>query len=495
MSSESLGEMIVPYVEAGFAGLYLLTREPEEAEREVFRACRENDWLCRAWDAAQGVRYLTEGKVEPGKTAPPAALGFQGSQLDGEDQATLVVLHNFHRFLDNPVVSQALTNAVVRGKGEQVVYLVLAPVVKLPEDLEKLFTVIEHPLPPESQLAAIAIRVSEGEVPKAVLDAAKGLTRREAEDAFALSLVKKDHLDPEVVWSMKAQCLRKARGLRLYRPTVRFDTLGGLEGLKRFALDLLNGDPSVLAKGLLLVGPPRTGKSHFCKALGAEIGWPELTFDVGSLFAKYVGETEQYLRSSLATAEAMGKVIIFIDEIGDALSGSGDQDSGVSSRLFGTLLQWMQDREERGGEAFVVAAANDVSHLRSALFAAERFDATFYVDLPGKEERDAIWALYSEEYKVGTLPGLVGISTGPPCDDTLWSGAEIKQCCRLARRMRLPLTEAARHVVPWGVSHAEELQKIRGWASSRCLSAATGEVYRVGEQATVNAGVRKVIRK
>jgi len=268
--------------------------------------------------------------------------------------------------------------------------VVLSPVVQVPVELEKSFAVIEHALPDRAQLESIARAVAtepgelpEGDALKCVLDAAAGLTRVEAENALALSLVRHKRITPQTLWELKAQALKKNGLLTLHRGGERFADLGGLDALKRFCLRALRPDVPANARprGLLLLGVPGSGKSAFAKALGNETGRPTLTLDFGSLLGSLVGQSEANLRSALRTIDAMGPSVVFCDEIEKALAGaagSGVGDSGVGQRMFGTLLSWLSDHES---DAFVIATANDISKLPPEFARAERFDGVFFLDL------------------------------------------------------------------------------------------------------------------
>jgi SpoVK/Ycf46/Vps4 family AAA+-type ATPase len=164
----------------------------------------------------------------------------------------------------------------------------------------------------------------------------------------------------------------------------------------------------------------------------------------------------------------MSPAILFVDELEKGLSGVGSSgDSGVSTRLFGTLLTWLSDHES---DVFFVATSNDISRLPPEFARAERFDGVFFLDLPGGKDKQAIWDLYRRQF---------GIPAGQerPADAD-WTGAEIKSCCRLAALLDVPLAEAAGHVVPVAVTAAESMDRLRTWASGRCLSAAEPGVYR-----------------
>jgi SpoVK/Ycf46/Vps4 family AAA+-type ATPase len=260
--------------------------------------------------------------------------------------------------------------------------------------------------------------------------------------------------------------------LQLYRGQETFDSLGGLHSLKAFcrrALLQTSGQASrPRPRGLLLVSPPGCGKSQFCKCLGRETGRPVLQLDIGTLLGSLVGQSEERMRQALKIADAMAPCVLMIDEVEKALSGVSVSagDGGVSSRLFGTMLSWLNDRTS---DVFVVCTANDVSRLPPEFARAERFDGIFMLDLPGQTERDTIWNLYLRQYELD--------QTQKRPADTDWTGAEIKSCCRLAALLDLPLVQAAQNVVPVAVTAAEAVTKLRTWASGRCLSADRPGIY------------------
>src|SRR5437763_1862486 len=224
-----------------------------------------------------------------------------------------------------------------------------------------------------------------------VLDAAAGLPRYECEGAFALSLTRHNALRPECVWGLKAEALKKNNLLTLHRGRERFDDLGGLASLKGFCRRALRPGAGVAARGVLLLGVPGVGKSCFARCLGNEVGRPTLLLDVGALYGSLVGATEANIRQALRVAEAMSPCVLFIDEVEKALAGvGGTGDSGVATRLFGTLLSWLSDRTS---DTFVVGTCNDISRLPPEFSRAERWDGCFFLDLPTAAEKDSIWAL------------------------------------------------------------------------------------------------------
>jgi SpoVK/Ycf46/Vps4 family AAA+-type ATPase len=235
---------------------------------------------------------------------------------------------------------------------------------------------------------------------------------------------------------------------------------------------------------VLLLSPPGCGKSQFCKALGNETGRPTLVLDVGSLLGSLVGQTEANIRQALQIIDAMAPAVCFLDECEKAFSGvaaSGQTDSGVSARLLGTFLSWLNDHES---DVFVVATANDISKLPPEFSRAERFDGVFFLDLPGADQRPAIWRIYLEQYELEPTQPL-------PADES-WTGAEIKSCCRLAALLDLPLMAAAQNIVPVARTSAEAVNKLRQWAAGRCLHADRPGIYTADSAAT--PGRRRVSR-
>jgi SpoVK/Ycf46/Vps4 family AAA+-type ATPase len=146
------------------------------------------------------------------------------------------------------------------------------------------------------------------------------------------------------------------------------------------------------------------GKSLACRTVARTWGLPLLRLDAGRLFDKYVGESEKNLRKALETAEAVAPVILWVDEIEKAFASgsSGDADGGLSKRLFGAFLTWLQ---EKSPGVFVAATANDLSAVPPELLRKGRFDEIFFVDLPDAAEREAIFALHLARRKPG--PNLV----------------------------------------------------------------------------------------
>jgi hypothetical protein len=475
-----LADQLTSYISAAFTGLWVTTSEADEAEREIVQHARSKKWQIAVWDVANGLRLpgANSSSAEAGAGDPLAALRALPALADGKGTAILV-LHNFHRFLTSTEVVQTVFAQLVAGKQQRAFLVILAPVAQIPVELEKLFVVIEHALPDREQLEQIARELTSdhpedlptGEDLLRVLDAAAGLTRYEAEGAFALSLTRHNRFVPQVIWDLKAQMLRKSNLLRLHQGKESFDSLGGLPSLKDFCRRALKGGKSVKPRGILALGVPGSGKSCFAKALGHETGRPTLILDMGALYGSLVGATEANVRQALRIADAMAPCILFTDELDKGLPGVGGQgDSGVSTRLFGTLLTRLAEHES---DVFFIGTANDISKLPPEFTRAERLDAVFFLDVPTIAEKDVIWQMYRRHFQIPD-------NQSRP-DDASWTGAEIRSCCRLAALLDISLHQAAQHVVPVAVTAAESMEKLRTWASGRCLNASQTGIYCRGQ--------------
>ncbi len=486
----TLTERLEELVRAGFPGVYVTSHEHDDALADIAALCRRKSWPLAAWDLDHGlVRPSSPAGTDipapdlgPGPADPVAALRALPG-LATPDGAALLVLRNPHRLLGSPELIQALDTALAAAKPARLCVVILAPVCSLPPELERQFVLVEHELPGRDALLGIArgVATEPGELPAgaeldAVLEAAAGLTRLEAEGAFALSLVRYGRLEPPALWELKAQALKRSGLLSLHRGGESFADLGGLQALKAFCSRALRPSrrPDVQARGLLLLGVPGTGKSALAKAIGTETGRPTIGLDVGALMGSLVGETESRVRSALQQIDAMAPCVVLIDEVEKALAGGADGgrgDSGVGARLFGALLSWLNDRT---ADAFVVCTANDVSRLPPEFARAQRFDGIFFLDLPGPEGREAIWRQYLARY------GLDPMQARPDCAG--WTGAEIQACCRLAALLDEPLRVAARQVVPVAHTAAESIERLRAWAAGRCLDADRPGLYTRGPE-------------
>jgi SpoVK/Ycf46/Vps4 family AAA+-type ATPase len=321
---------------------------------------------------------------------------------------------------------------------------------------------------------------------EAILRALQGLTLHQARQAVAQCLVERGALsadDVQTILKRKVQAIKDG-GLLEYYPLEdnRFE-LGGFTNLKAWLeraqvgftdeAKSLNLTPP---RGIMLVGVPGCGKSLAAKAIAREWRLPLLKLDAGRLFDKFVGESEKNFRRAIEMAESLSPIVLWIDEIEKAMvagGGNGDADAGLSRRLFGAFLTWLQEKKQ---DVFVVATANDLSSLPPELLRKGRFDEIFFVDLPDDAERDAIWKIHlglrkqdSAQFELGKI---VSASDG-------FSGSEIEQAVVAglyrALHRKIPLTTdllivELTHTVPLSVTRREDIDALRQMAEGRFVN-------------------------
>jgi hypothetical protein len=353
-----------------------------------------------------------------------------------------------------------------------------------PEEQE-LEQILKDTLREVNHETKIDVRVSRGEL-QTIVRNLRGLTRRQARQAVLDCVCgdrRFDASDLQVILSRKRRALSAAGPLEFVEAPVSLDEVGGLGRLKRWLArrrDCLSDAAAAFGlsppRGVLMLGVQGAGKSLSAKAVATAWQRPLLRLDAGSLYEKFIGESERHLREALRQAEMMAPVVLWIDEIekGFASAASQSSDGGLSKRMFGALLTWMQ---EHRAPVFLVATANDIEALPPELLRKGRFDEIFFVDLPGLEARHAIFQIHlarrKRDPKQFDLAALCEASEG--C-----SGAEIEQAIvgalydAFAEKAELTtrhVLDALRHSPPLSVTMAEKVAALREWAAGRCVPA------------------------
>ncbi len=227
-------------------------------------------------------------------------------------------------------------------------------------------------------------------------------------------------------------------------------------------------------RGVLLLGVPGCGKSLSAKAVASEWGLPLLKLDPSNLYNKYIGESESNFKRAMVTAERMAPVVLWVDELEKAFASGGSEDGGVSQRILGSFLGWMQDRR---GDVFVVATANDIQRLPPELLRKGRFDEIFFVDLPDQDTREEVFRIHlgarGHTPSAFDLVALAAATVG-------FSGSEIEEvvvsALYTAFASGVGIDDAAllaevRGTRPLSVTMAERVTALRAWADGRAVRA------------------------
>lgn len=471
--------LLESYFAARYPLLLIETQEPARTISSLEPICTRIKKRLVVWDVVAGIQPINDPQSKPnsGITSPAAVL----DESIKQPEHSIIVLKNFHVFLKAIDIYQRIQNYVDIWKQRNQTIIALTPSAQLPAEVERLFTVIDDQLPNAVDIGRIIDRVMrdhhlpEPDNREHLVRAASGLTSYEIENALCLSLLRSKQLDPSIVTEEKRQLIRKHGGLELASFNENFSTLGGFNNAKRWILQRFKmhlQNPTLPFKGILMLGIPGTGKSHFAKALGNELKLPTLMMDFGRMFTGengregIVGSAEAMIRRCLQIADAMSPCILMLDEIDKGLSGvqsSGRSDGGTGSRVFGQFLTWLQDHKS---EVFVVASANNISGIPPEFFRPGRWDGLFWVDTPEEDEQDRILEIYGQKYGVAIPPTL-----RDNMDLTGWTGAELQQLCVEAAYSEGDFDEAARNVIPLAHSAGEYLGQLRDWGEARCIPA------------------------
>ena len=489
--------------------LWVVTREEVRAERYLIEAAVAAGYVPRTWDVAQGAAELDGSSARiTGSEHPGEMLKAIRERSEGGRERGVWIMRDLPAWLTGLLgvtTQRQLRNlaralpGIPRDRAQAVVILTTS--ADVPPELAGHATLIEWPLPDRAEIAAIldaAIAalpedLRANAVPNgtrdAAIDAAIGLSGEEAAACYARSLVQLRRIDPATVAQEKRRVIARERVLEWYDPIAGgLDAVGGLDNLKnwlvtrRLAYSARAREYGLPApKGALLAGVPGCGKSLTAKAIATAWGVPLLRVDLGALKSKFVGESEGNLRKAFKVIEAIGRCVVWLDEIEKALQGamSGSADGGVSADALGAVLSWMQERQ---GEAFVIATANDVTGLPPELLRKGRFDEIWWIDLPTQQERAAILqtaltAHGRSEHNIDVIAvgdacdGFTGSEIAALVPDALFAafaegGREITTADLLA---------AAKTITPLSKTAAEKIKALGTWASGRARPATSTE--------------------
>jgi SpoVK/Ycf46/Vps4 family AAA+-type ATPase len=484
-------------VKSQYPLIYLVTPEEERAEQAIAAIAQGERPQRRVfvWTMTHGlVEFDQPRHVSHHSTVSPQ-MAIQTAIR--EKEPALFIFKDLHPFLDSPEVVRWLRDAILSFKGTQKSIIFMSPVQHTPVELEKDMVVLDFPLPTiaeidevlSEQLPSNAGQRLTDEVREKLLKAALGLTRDESEKVYQKAKVTAGRLTESevgIILSEKKQLIRRNGILEFIDVDETLESVGGLEELKRwlkqrsFAFTERAREYGLpQPKGMLILGVPGCGKSLIAKTTSLLWGLPLLRLDMGRVYdGSTVGRSEANLRGALKTAESISPAILFIDEMDKAFAGnagSADSDGGTSSRIFGSFLTWMQEKQS---PVFVMATANRVERLPGEFLRKGRFDEIFFVDLPTQEEREDIFRIHLskrrsdiERFDIEQLANV--------CDG--FSGAEIEQGIIAAMYeafaqsrefTQLDIIAACRATLPLSRTMTEQVTALRDWARQRARPAA-----------------------
>lgn len=500
--SRDFFEDLKDMLKANYPLIYLATSEYNRTLQYVRRIAHSSNFIFNTWDCVTGLEvHEQDEQGKPKVIEHPDNIKDYKDVLKHIKSSTeqsgkeIFFLEDYHKYFRETDVVVMLRKLAEQLKFYDKHLLLVGPFVKFPDELEKFVTVINIPLPDRADLTKRLDSILKGEklnedLKKYLIDAALGMTDMEADLAFRLAKQKKGLNTAEaarIVANEKEQIIKKSGILDYFQINQDLDnTVGGLDNLKIWLKQRSKAFESKAQKfglkepkGILLLGVPGCGKSLTAKCIASEWKQPLLRLDVGKIFQAEVGASENNIRQAIATAEAVAPCVLWIDEIEKGLNtGGGEKDGGTNSRVFSTILTWMQEKTK---PVFVVATANDISHLPPEFLRKGRFDEIFFVDLPNHEERKHIFKIHLNKH------GQSGISNFDELADKskFFNGAEIEETVKEAMFISYienpdttivtskHLLKAIAPIVPLAQTMKNKIDGLRQWASTRARSASS----------------------
>jgi ATP-dependent 26S proteasome regulatory subunit len=510
-------------IRAHYPIIHINTHEEDRCLHTVRQIARELGFLVFGWSISRGCHFIWQGP-EPIDRMPGGpdvdlvtAISFFESQArmhtrDGAGH--LFVLLDPYPYLsekgENPVHRRRLRDFAIdiRTNEYRANCLIISSSPQIPGELEKEVTIIDFPLPDRAEIQSYFATFAENfssqhpvgttdpHIIEKLVDASLGLTLTEIEGALARAVLENFSFsadDVEKIFRQKQQIVRKS-GVLDYIDTsaLALSDIGGLDHLKewlRMRAAVLSPRARAFGieapKGVLVTGIPGCGKSWSAKCVAASWHLPLVRLDMGRVYSALVGSSEEHMREAIRTAEAVAPCILWIDEIEKGLPRTGAHigDSGVSLRILGKFLTWMQEKTET---VFVFATANQIDQLPPELLRKGRFDEVFFVDLPTDEERRQIIGIHlrraRRDPRQFDIMELVRLS-GPAHfgDSVSLTGAEIAAWINEALIRAFDRSEAelvmddlravVEQTVPLAQMRRDEIRSMREWASGHAVRA------------------------
>ena len=483
------------------------TVEEERVLALLDKAAAELQISAYDWSIAQGISRLQGDQTAwKNQYAPP---NINRPQVDKATADPLDVLRNIQTkstrglywlkdlstHLEDPIVARQLREVANTFSYNQSALIITGEQVTLPKEIAHEAVYFDLPLPGFQELRVAiekTVRSLQGKIAvdlnpkekKQLIQAVQGMTLKQTQKVIAYAALKDRKLDAadlSQILERKIQVIRETGLLEYIPPEKNTAQLGGFANLRQWLNRARTGYGDQAKsfgltppKGVLIVGVQGCGKSLAAKTIASQWNMPLLKLDTGKLYDKYIGASEKNFRQAVTLAEKLAPAVLWVDEIEKSMGqSSSDADGGLSRRLFGSFLTWLQEKSQ---EVFVVATANDLSQIPPELLRKGRFDEIFFVDLPDAQERATIFGIHLSRHQQDPnrfdLPLLTTASEG-------FSGAEIEQviitslyhaiheCCPVDTAL---LEKTIKATVPLSVSRREDLHRLRQMAQSRFVS-------------------------
>lgn len=366
----------------------------------------------------------------------------------------IYVIKDFHLLNSEKLLIRGIRDIKERESKEMLSYnpiIVISPIVDIPMEHEKLFTVLEYETPDTITITNIINNFVKGanasdkytnvseETKLACVSLAKGLTADEIKSYCARSLVKHNTLSTDMFFEARLDLIKKTGILEYIKPSISMQDMGGNHSFKDWVTDVKETfTPEAIefgvekSKGFLGLGIPGTAKSLSAEMIAQELKLPLLKFQMSKIMNSHVGKSEQNMANAINIIKSCSPCVLFIDEVEKTLSGTGSSDSsdgGTLMRVVGMLLELMASKDSN--DIFTVMTSNDVSKLPPELTRSGRLDTMWYFGLPLVEERLEIFKIHFGKTKAKIDNNVMEYAATMSENFT---GAEIKECVKVSMR-------------------------------------------------------------
>jgi ATP-dependent 26S proteasome regulatory subunit len=445
------------------------------------------------WDLSRGLRNVE------GKDFKQGELNDILKYLDRETPMGLYIFLNAN--LDG-VGIQAVTNlfSSLREHETRVVFLG----EPLPNELAELVPSASVPLPTREEIMEIIRQwIDERKLETLSIEdinllarAGQGLSHQELEDSLKLAYVRERAITKDSVEHLNRAKIEKLKQYNLTFMPKPDTPVGGLDELKKWLAQRVKLlDPEAkqtkipAPKGILLVGPPGSGKSMVAKTVSHEWSIPCLFLEMARIFSQGEGNSERNFRNIIRLAESIAPCVLWIDEMEKAFATGNE----TSRRILGMFLNWMQEKQ---APVFVCATINRIAELPPEATRAGRFDGIFFVGLPNQPERVEILNIHLARY---------GIAFG---DTEIWgltedlegySGAELERGVsemmiraysedRIGNIEFANLQESLKYIRPLAHTRQEESKDMRVWGRKNARQASSSH-EQIAERNGAGSGI------
>ncbi|MBI4655386.1 MAG: AAA family ATPase [Elusimicrobia bacterium] len=502
-------EEIKLLIKSKYPVVFVETIDEEHTVRQISSAANSLGIVFYRWSVTQGLQFeMNENSFY--HTSSPAMMLKTALDIVDSGARAVFILKDFHKFLNDAVLLRFFKDIIAKIKDTAVTIVIIGGEYGVPEEIKPYVSRITGGYPDDREIIyeinKIAQEFKNSKV-KFQMDLSpveltrlvktlKGLSILQIRSVINRCVISDARLsghDMPEIEKFKKEIFDKEGCLEYYGSEIP-SNIAGFENLKKWIAQRKNSvfsgtaalpprvpeamptaEDSTLPppKGVLLLGVQGCGKSLAAKVIAGELGIALYRLDLNRLYSKYIGETEENLRKALKTVEMLSPVCLWIDEIEKIFaSSSGEIDGGVSQRVLGTFLTWMQERKDRN---FLAATSNNINGLPAEFLRKGRFDEIFFADLPEVPEREEILRIHLAKRNLNPAEFDLKLLTG---NSGGFSGAEIEQAIISALYSSSSANEriSTRHVLeqinltrPLSIIKSEDINFLRNWAKERAI--------------------------